>query len=87
MKAARTRWLDALAADGAVLRAEVATALGRAAKKDPRLGSLGWCTNPATLGGCVGEDATARVLTALEADAKLRKALQKALPAPVSEAE
>jgi hypothetical protein len=87
MKAARTRWLDALAADGGTLRSEVGAALTRAAKKAPALGAVGWCTNPRALGGCTGEDRTAEVLTALEADAKLRKALAKALPAPEGEGE
>ena len=85
--AARAQWLDALAADGATLRTELGVALGRAAKKTPALGRVGWCTNPTALGGCTGEDRTEAALAALEGDAKLRKALAKTLPAPAGEPE
>ncbi|MCB9671802.1 MAG: hypothetical protein H6734_20160 [Alphaproteobacteria bacterium] len=68
---------EAIDADTARRRAELGVpVLARAdavlAKKAP---GVGWCAQPATLGGCTGTDATAELAAVLRADKKLQKAL------------
>jgi hypothetical protein len=66
-KAEKDAYLADLGRDGETLRAALAEALGRAEKKGGPA-KVGWCANPAALGGCAGEDVTAAVLAALAAD-------------------
>lgn len=65
-------YLDKLGADGEVLRTAISGALGRAAKKGGPA-EVGWCANPPSLGGCVGEDVTKSVVELLEADKRFGK--------------
>lgn len=80
VKASRDAWMEQLAADGVVLREITGNALDRAAKREPKLATAGWCTNPRVFGGCTGEDVTLLALEALQKDKKLAKALKKRLP-------
>ncbi len=80
VKASRDAWMEQLATDGIVLREVTAHALDRAAKREPKLATVGWCTNPRVFGGCAGEDVTMVALEALQKDKKLAKALKKRLP-------
>jgi hypothetical protein len=70
----KAEYLAALGGDGEVLRAAIVEALGRAEKKGGPA-QVGWCANPATLGGCPGEDVTASVLETLAADKKFAKGI------------
>lgn len=78
-KAARAEWEKEMGADGKRFRALVAEALGRLEKKGV-VKDVGWCANPPALGGCAGEDATVRVLSALTDDKKFQKAVEKGFP-------
>lgn len=57
---------------GPVLGAAEATAAKWAKKGEP---ALGWCANPASLGGCIAPDATAELVPRLVADKKVAAAL------------
>jgi hypothetical protein len=70
--ALKQAYLDGLGADGEVFRAAVTAALGRAAKKGGPA-EVGWCANPAALGGCPGDDVTKAVEELLGADKKFAK--------------
>ncbi len=71
-QARRDAWVADLGKDGETLRAAITAALGRAAKKGGPA-DVGWCANPVELGGCPGEDVTAKVLEVLGADKKFGK--------------
>lgn len=73
-QAARDRYAQALAADGAVLWTAMEITLGKAAKKGGPA-EVGVCAVPASLGGCMGEDATGAVLQALADDRRFDKAV------------
>jgi len=73
-KKLKADYLAKLGADGEVLRAALVEALGRAEKKGGPA-QVGWCANPANLGGCPGGDVTATVLAALAADKKFAKGI------------
>lgn len=75
---ARQRFTDALAADGAALRAVVQGVLARGPKGVPA--GVGWCANPQGLGGCGVPDATAAVLAAVAADKKAQKEIEGLAP-------
>lgn len=47
-------------------------------KKDPRYNTLGFCANPAELGGCAGTDITKEVLQTLIDDKKAKKIILNA---------
>jgi hypothetical protein len=68
----RDAWLGEVGGDGAKFREVLAATLKREQKKGGPA-DVGWCANPATLGGCAGEDVTAAVLVALKADKKFQK--------------
>ncbi|MFN7147723.1 MAG: hypothetical protein ACK4YP_28395, partial [Myxococcota bacterium] len=71
-QAKKDAYLAALGKDGEVLRAALTAALGRAEKKGGPA-QVGWCANPVELGGCPGDDVTARVLETLAKDKKFAK--------------
>jgi len=73
-QALKDAYLAALGSDGEVLRAALGDALTRAEKKGGPT-QVGWCANPAKLGGCPGDDVTASVVTSLQADKKFLKAI------------
>lgn len=75
---ARQRFTDALAADGAALRAVVRGVLDRGAKGTPA--AVGWCANPVGLGGCGVPDVTAEVLAVVGADKKAQKEIEALAP-------
>lgn len=66
-QAERARYVAALGEDGAFLRAALTEALVRGEKKGGPA-QVGWCPNPAALGGCVGEDVTRAVVERLRED-------------------
>lgn len=75
-EAARKVWEGEMGEEGKRFRAVVAEALGRLEKKGV-VADVGWCANPPALGGCEGEDATAKVLSALTDDKKFQKEIAK----------
>lgn len=74
-EALKAAYLGELAADGVALREATTAALARAAKKGRAPDRVGLCANPASLGGCPGEDVTDAALEVLRADKKLVRAL------------
>ncbi|MDP2308855.1 MAG: hypothetical protein Q8P18_22730 [Pseudomonadota bacterium] len=73
-QALKDAYLAALGNDGEVLRTALVAALARAEKKGGPA-QVGWCANPALLGGCPGEDVTASVIATLQEDKKFTKAI------------
>lgn len=67
-------YLATLGNDGEVLRAALIAAVARAEKKGG-LAQVGWCANPALLGGCPGDDVTTAVVATLREDKKFGKAI------------
>ncbi len=70
----RASYEAALAADGEVLLALVAEALDRNARKGGA--DVGFCVNPALLGGCPGTDRTDEIIALLSGDRRVLKGLQ-----------
>jgi hypothetical protein len=68
-------YLAKITASGTTLRAFVDDAVGGKKKSTP---SIGWCVNPAGLGGCPGAEVTDATIAQLRADPKLMKAIDKA---------
>lgn len=71
-QAKKDAYLAALGKDGDTLRAALTAALGRAEKKGGPA-QVGWCANPAELGGCPGDEVTAKVLETVSKDKKFAK--------------
>jgi hypothetical protein len=76
-QAKKDAYLAKLAANGTTLRALIDEAV-RAHEKKKGTRAVGYCANPAGLGGCSGTEATAAILAELRADPKFTKALDKA---------
>lgn len=72
-KAARARYTEALAADGAVLFEAMTVSLEKGAKKGAPA-RVGLCANAPVLGGCAGTDVTRDVVGFLRNDKKFQKA-------------
>lgn len=69
-EAARKQWSTDVGADGDALRSAAEATL---AKQKSAPTAWGWCANPKSLGGCVGEDATTSVIDLLAADKKFSR--------------
>jgi hypothetical protein len=71
-QALKDAYLVDLGKAGDTFRTAIAGSLARAAKKGGPA-DVGWCANPAALGGCPGEDVTDAVMSNLVADKKFLK--------------